>query len=197
MGSGIDTLPTSSKGWGLDDLREIHSIDHLAHSAMGDVLTVLTLIKRGILAPAPGSSPFRVIKTQFPNLQAPAAVPRKDIYRALKSTSSAPFADASEHFSVRSHEPIALQPGDKVCLSGGEGEYRNLMEAKHADLELERKSLRSFSKGLVAIVACDLNSKVAKCNKARDNGIPFIKADDFLAASKGDAIPAWLFCDKQ
>jgi hypothetical protein len=45
------------------------------------------------------------------------------------------------------------------------------------------------------MVVCDLDSSAAKCNKARDSGIPFIKADDFLASNKGDAIPAWYFAD--
>lgn len=78
MGAGIDTLPSSSKGWGLDNLREVHCINHLAHSAMGDALTVLTLIKQGILTPASGAAPYRLIKTPFQNIQAPATVPRKD-----------------------------------------------------------------------------------------------------------------------
>ena len=195
MGAGIDTLPTSSKGWGLDNLREVHSINHLAHSAMGDALTVLTLIKQGVLTPASGAAPFRLIRTPYQNIQAPATVPRKDAYRAHKSFDPSLSSSNSQSLSARSHEPIILKPGDKVCLSGGEGDYRRLMEEKHAELELERKSLRSFSKGLVAMVVCDLDSSAAKCNKARDGGIPFIKADDFLASNKGDAIPAWLFAD--
>jgi DNA polymerase III epsilon subunit-like protein len=195
MGTGIDTLPTSSKGWGLDNLREVHYINYLAHSAMGDALTVLTLIKQGVLTPAAGAAPFRLIRTPFQNIQAPAIVPRKDAYRAHKSFDKSPSLSNSQSLSARSHEPIILKPGNKVCLSGGEGDYRRLMEEKHAELELERKSLRSFSKGLVAMVVCDLDSSAAKCNKARDSGIPFIKADDFLASNKGDAIPAWYFAD--
>jgi DNA polymerase-3 subunit epsilon len=189
LGEGIDTLPTLSKGMGLDELRSVHSINELAHSAMGDARTILSLLKKGALTPNPGSSPFRLIKSPHENPATPSAVKRTEIFRA--SSRQQNDSDQQKSFSMQSSGAVHLRAGDKVCLSGGEGAYRELLEEKHKELQLESKSLRSVSKGLAAIVVTDLYSTAAKPVKARGYGIPFIKADDFLEAKAGEPVQAW------
>lgn len=193
LGHGIDTLPTPSKGMGLDDLRRMHSIHEPAHSAMGDARTILTLLGKEVLTPDAGSSPFRLVKSPHESPEMPAAVRRIDLFRSSKSQQQESSEKAS--FSMQPSGSIYLQPDDKVCLSGGEGAHRELLEAKHKELQLESKSIRSFSKRLAAIVVTDLYSTAAKPEKARANGIPFIKADDFLEVKAGQVVQTWKCVD--
>jgi DNA polymerase III epsilon subunit-like protein len=144
IGEGIDTLPYPAKGMGLDNLRESHSIKELAHSAMGDVRTILSLLRKGVLTPRPGSSPFSITKSLSDPPLEPKVVTRADLYRALSIQRD---PDTNEAFDMQPHDQICLRPGDKVCLSGGEGAFRELLEKKHEELQLEKKSIRSVSKG--------------------------------------------------
>jgi DNA polymerase III epsilon subunit-like protein len=193
IGEGIDTLPLPSKGMGLDDLREAHFIKELAHSAMGDVRTILSLLQMGVLAPRPGLTPFLITKSPFENVEEPKAVTRRDLYRVLSGKQEDSGRD--ERPAMQPCDVIYLQPGAKVCLSGGEGAYRELLEKKHEELQLERKSIRSVSKGLAAIVVTDLYSAAAKPAKARDYGVPFVKAEDFLDARTGAPLKAWKYTE--
>jgi len=189
LGDGIDTLPTPSKGMGLDDLRKIHSIHETAHSAMGDARTILRLLYKEVLTPNAGSSSFRLIKSPYESPEIPEAVKRIDLFR----TSNKKQQESSKevNISMQPSGAIYLQPGGKVCLSGGEGAYWELLEAKHEELQLESKSIRSFSKQLAAIVVKDLYSTAEKPKKARANGIPFIKAEEFLEVKPGHAVQTW------
>jgi hypothetical protein len=94
---------------GLDDLREAHFIKELAHSAMGDVRTILSLLQMGVLAPRPGLSPFLITKSPFENVEEPKAVTRTDLYRVLSR---------KQEDSGRDERP-AMQPCDVIYLQPG------------------------------------------------------------------------------
>jgi len=188
LGHGIDTLPEASKGFGLDNLRKEHQIEADAHTAMGDVLTVLELLQRRILVPPAAKAPFK-LKRGVDSVVEPRAIrPRRDLYQSTPLDASG--KDLSSWTLVPS-DPIVLTPGNKVCMTGGEGEVRAAMEETHQRLGLDPKSIRSVSKGLVAIVAADMATTSGKAQKARLAGKPFIQADDFIVAADGTAIPTW------
>lgn len=186
LGTGIDTLPETFKGFGLDRLRKEHQIAADAHTAMGDVLTVLELLQRRILVPPPAGAPFRLQGGAVAPAEPPAFRPRRDLYQSTPVDAS---GEELNGWSLVPADPIVLTPGTKVCLTGGESDLRSAMEQTHQRLGLQ--SMRSFSKGHVAIVAADLATTSGKAQTARLAGKPFIHTDDFLRAGEGTAIPTW------
>ena len=186
LGSGIDTLPHAFKGFGLDRLRRENKIAADAHTAMGDVLTVLELLQRRILTPPPAGAPVTLRGGAVPMQQPPVFRPRRDLYQSSSSDAS---GETLSGWILVPAEPIVLMPGNKVCLTGGDGDVRSLMEQTHQRLGLQ--SMRSVSKGHVAIVASDLATTSGKAQTARLAGKPFIQTDDFVRAGDGTAIPTW------
>jgi len=186
LGTGIDTLPEAFKGFGLDRLRKEHQIDADAHTAMGDVLTVLELLQRRILVPPPARAPVRLRRGALPPADPPAFRPRRELYQSTPLDAS---GEDLSGWTLVSADPLVLAPGNKVCLTGGDGDVRSAMEQTHQRLALQ--SMRSFSKGHVAIVAADLATTSAKAQTARLAGKPFIHADDFIRAGDGTEIPTW------
>ena len=186
LGHGIDTLPEAFKGFGLDRLRREHQIDADAHTAMGDVCTVLELLQRRILVPPPARAPFQLKRQAGPAAETPAIRPRRDLYQATPLDTS---GEELSGWTLVPSDPIRLVPGQKVCLTGGDGDVRSAMERTHQRLGLQ--SMRSFSKGHVAIVAADPATTSGKAQTARLAGKPFIRADDFIQAGDGIAIPTW------
>jgi DNA polymerase III epsilon subunit-like protein len=189
VGQGVDTLPTPSKGYGLDNLRDIHSIAIPAHEAMGDARTVLELIKKKILIPDPGESVFRIIQTPYTSPQLPIIADRASIHRLSASRISSLASNEAHDYSMVPGPSITLRLGDKVCLSGGAGDLRSLMEEKHRELGLLNP--RNMSKTHVAIVVDDLHSSAAKPVTARKQGAPFILAKDFIENPCGSPIATW------
>jgi len=184
LGHGIDTLP--GKGFGLDKLRKEHQIEADAHTAMGDVLTVLELLQRRILVPPAAKAPFLLKRGADSAFEPPAIRPRRDLYQSTPLDAS---GEELSSWTLVPSDPIVLTPGNKVCLTGGEGEVRAAMEETHQRLGLQ--SMRSLSKGHVAIVVADLATTSGKAQAARLAGKPFIQADDFIVAVDGTSIPTW------
>jgi hypothetical protein len=134
--------------------------------------------------PPAAKAPFQLKRGADSAAEAPAIKPRQDLYQSTPLDAS---GEELSGWNLVPSDPIVLTPGNKVCLTGGEREMRAAMEETHQRLGLQ--SMRSFSKGHVAIVAADLATTSGKAQTARLAGKPFIHADDFIDAGFGTAIP--------
>ena len=195
VGIGVDTLPKSKKGFSLDALRSEHSITLNAHHAMADVETVLELLRRQHLSPPRGIRSFTLLGKEVLEISSPPILRRSDMYR----TDPVDLSQLNSSFDLVEGGLITLMPNDKVTLSGGpsglndHGPARERTEEKYASLGLQTP--RSISRNHKAIIVEDLKTTSTKAIKARDYQIPFIKADDFRAAT-GNSFKTYKFVFK-
>ena len=203
LGAGVDTLPRNRadrKGLNLDELRALHGITGPSHQAMSDCEALLELIKKGVLKQIHNETrPFCASNPQI-STSPPRTRIREDIYRepgqeeAAADTAKVTSSGLAEWRLERTAN-ITLNPGQKVFLTGGAGSARKLMEQKHQELALV--SPRSISKAHIACVAYSLDSTDEKPRKAREQGIPFVRYEDFISSTDGKDIPSWTWIKKE
>jgi DNA polymerase III epsilon subunit-like protein len=195
LGAGIDTLPRNRadrKDLSLDKLRASHGITGPKHEAMSDCEALLELIKKGVLKQLHKETRPFLASNALMSVEPPRTRAREDIYREpdkedVAGDVATETPSGLENWSIERTANITL-------TAGGTGNTRRLMEQKHQELALV--SHRSISKDHIACVAYSLDSTDEKPRKAREQGIPFIRYDDFINSMDGKDIPAWTWKKK-